>query len=65
MSGGLVTIDGFRADEQVSIIRTGVAEAKESTGLAEVMAALFPVELGRGRRAKTGSKKYGAEWEGH
>jgi hypothetical protein len=65
MSGGFVTIDGFRTDEQGSIIRTGVAEAKESTELAEVTAALFPVELGRGRRAKTGSKKYGAEWEGH
>jgi hypothetical protein len=35
------------------------AETKSTT---EVTTAKLAVELGRGRRAKTGSKKYGAEW---
>jgi len=44
-------------DEQGSVMRVGVAET---------IATELPVEFGRGRRAKTGFKKYyGAEWEGH
>jgi len=51
MSQGSAAINGFAIDEQGSVVRTGVAE--------------LAVKLGRGRRAKTGSKKYGAEREGH
>jgi hypothetical protein len=51
-------------DEQGSVVRTGVAET-DSESTTEVITAELAVELGRGRRAKTGSKRYGAEREGH
>jgi hypothetical protein len=43
-------------------VRTGVAETKSTM---EVITTELAVELGRGRRVKTESKRYGAEWEGH
>jgi hypothetical protein len=62
MSQGSAAINGFAIDEQGSVVRTGVAETESTT---EVITAELAVELGRGRRAKTESKRYGAEWEGH
>jgi hypothetical protein len=62
MSQESAAIDGFAIDEQGSVVRTGVAETESTT---EVITAELAVELGRGRRAKTESKRYGAEWEGH
>jgi hypothetical protein len=49
-----------------SDIPTEAAAVAEAESTTEVMAAAeLPAELGRGHRAKTGSKKYGAEWEGY
>ena len=46
-------------------IPTEAAAVAEAESTTEVMAAAeLPAELGRGHRAKTGSK-YGAEWEGY
>jgi hypothetical protein len=64
MPQGSAAINGFAIDEQGSVVRTGVAET-DSESTTEVITAELAVELGRGRRAKTGSKKYGAEREGH
>jgi hypothetical protein len=50
--------------EQGSIVRTGIAESKEATeGIDKDTTVLLPVEFGRGCHAKTGTKKYGADWE--
>jgi hypothetical protein len=62
MSQGSAAIDGFRIDEQGSVVRTGVVENESTT---EATTPELPIELGCGCQAKTRSKKYGAEWEGH
>jgi hypothetical protein len=51
--------DGYGLDNDGTIVRVGTAEG---TSLIEDKGT---VELGRGHRAKTGSKRYGGEWEGH
>jgi hypothetical protein len=61
MSDGVVSADGFAIDDEGGIIRTGVAEETEG----DEGARASPVELGRGRRTKTGTTKYGSEWEEH
>jgi len=61
MSDGVVSAEGFAIDNEGGIIRTGVAEETERDEGENAS----PVELGRGRRARVGTKKYGAEWEEH
>jgi hypothetical protein len=61
MSDGVVSAEGFAIDDEGGIIRTGVAEETEGDEGENAS----PVELGRGRRARVGTKKYGAEWEEH
>jgi hypothetical protein len=60
---GQLATDANTSDS--SDIPTEAAAAAEAESTTEVMAAELPAELGRGHRAKTGSKKYGAEWEGY
>lgn len=62
MSEGVVVDEGFAIDDHGAIIRTGVAEGLEEV---EEVEKVGPVVLGRGRRAKVGTTKYGAEWEEH
>ena len=62
MSEGVVVDEGFAIDDDGAIIRTGVAEGLEEI---EEVENVGPAVLGRGRRAKVGTKKYGAEWEEH
>lgn len=53
---------GFEAGENGSIVRGGMSEMTE----LEVEKEEVEVKvLGRGRREKTGSTRYGAEWEQH
>ena len=61
MSDGVVSAEGFVIDDEGGIVRTGVAEETEWDEGENAS----PVELGRGRRARIGTKKYGAEWEEH
>jgi hypothetical protein len=61
MAGGSVVDEGFAIDDEGVVVRTGVAEELEAIEVDNNV----PVELGRGRRVKIGSKKYGGEWEGH
>lgn len=61
-------VDGYKLDEEGSIVRTGVAENEEqqaSEGDAEGSDTEPAAELGRGRRVKIGSKRFNAEWEEH
>jgi hypothetical protein len=51
--------NGYGLDNNGTIVRVGTAEG---TSLIEDKGA---IELGRGHRAKTGSKRYRGEWEGH
>jgi hypothetical protein len=51
--------DGYGLDNDGTIVRVGAAEG---TSLIEDKGM---VELGRGHRVKTGSKRYKGEWEGH
>jgi hypothetical protein len=46
-------------------VRTGIAEDVEEIIELEELEVVQSTELGRGRRAKTGSRKYGADWEEH
>ena len=54
---------GFIFGDQGVILRTGTAERLEDVDGEEEDEA--DVELRCGRRTKTGSKRYGAEWEQH
>jgi hypothetical protein len=65
MAGGSVTNKGFAMDGRGVVVRIGAAEELEEIEEAEGVDEIVPVELGRGRRAKVGSKRYGAEWEEH
>ena len=51
--------NGYGLDNDGTIVRVGAAEG---TSLIEDEGM---VELGRGHCVKTGSKRYGGEWEGH
>ena len=65
MAGGSVVDEGFAIDDGGVVVQTGVAEELEAIEEAEKVGNNVLVELGRGRRVKIGSKKYGGEWEGH
>ena len=58
-------VDGYKLDEEGSIVRTGVAENEASEDNAEASVIVPAAELGRGRRVKIGSKRFNAEWEEH
>jgi len=61
-------VDGYKLDEEGSIVRTGVAENEEQQAGeddAEASVIVPAAELGRGRRVKIGSKRFNAEWEEH
>ena len=58
-------VDGYKLDEEGSIVRTGVAENKVGEDDAEASVIVPAAELGRGRRVKIGSKRFNAEWEEH
>jgi hypothetical protein len=62
ISKGIISNKDFTINNHGAIIRTGITEGLEEIEEAENVG---PVVLGRGRRAKVGTKKYGAEWEGH
>jgi hypothetical protein len=62
VSQGSIAVNGFDIDDEGSIMRNGVAEAELTM---KAMVTELQVELGRGRRAKTGSRRYGPEWEGY
>ena len=65
MAEGLV-VDGYKLDEESSIVRTGVAENEEQQASEDdAEASVIAAELGRGRRVKIGSKRFNAEWEEH
>lgn len=68
MSEGVVLKEGFDIDDEGEIVRTGIAEDPEmelEVEKADENVALASVELGRGRRTKIESRKYGADWEEH
>jgi len=65
MSEGIVAKNGFALDSEGNIVRTGIAEDVEEIIELEELEVVQSTELGRGRRAKTGSRKYGADWEEH
>ena len=65
MSEGIVAKNGFALDSEGSIVRTGIAEDVEAIIELEESNVAGPTELGRGRHTKTGSKRYGADWEEH
>jgi hypothetical protein len=59
-------VDGYKLDEESSIVRTGVAENEEQqAGEDDAEASVIAAELGRGRRVKIGSKRFNDEWEEH
>jgi hypothetical protein len=61
-------VDGYKLDEEGSIVRTGVAENEEQQAGeddAEASVIVPAAELGRGRRVKISSKRFKAEWEEH
>jgi hypothetical protein len=61
-------LDGYKLDEEGSIVRTGVAENEEQQAGeddAEASVIVPAAELGRGRRVKISSKRFNAEWEEH
>ena len=60
-------LDGYKLDEEGSIVRTGIAEdSEQQTGDDGESSVILPAaDLGRGRRVKIGSKRYDAEWEEH
>ena len=65
VSGGSVAMEGFKVDDDGSIVRTGVAEETDvvhdepTTGGRDSIVA---VSLGRGHRVKVVSTRYGAAW---
>ena len=59
VSDGRTIDDGYGLDKDGTIVRVGAAEG------ASLIEDKGTVELGRGHRAKTGSKRYGGDWEGH
>ena len=61
MSDGVVSAERFAIDHEGGIVRTGVAEETEGDEGENTS----PVELGHGRHARMGTKKYGTEWEEH
>jgi hypothetical protein len=69
MSGGSVVDDGFAVDDAGGVVRTGVAEdieqVEEGNDLDKLEDEVAREELGRGRRVKQGSKRYGIDWEEH
>jgi hypothetical protein len=68
ISEGTIATPGFETDSAGVIVRNGAAEETEvaEDELKEDVCASGGVSpLGRGRRAKIGSTRYGAEWEGH
>ena len=65
MSDGSIGIEGFGTDESGNIIRTGAAEEFESNAEEDEENVIPPAVLGRGRRSKTESKRYGTDWEEH
>ena len=61
-------INGYKLDEEGSIVRTGVAENEEQQAGeddAEASVIVPAAELGRGCQVKIGSKRFNAEWEEH
>lgn len=56
---------GFLLDGAGGIVRTGAAEILEDVDEEGDLPAALDKQLGRGHRAKTGSTRYGAEWEEH
>lgn len=59
MSEGVVAIAGFGVEDNGVVVRTGVAE-DEAAEIEDIPQA---VVLGRGKRAKQGTTKYGPDWE--
>ena len=51
------------SSQSVDVVRTG--DVEELEGRADEENDLLLVVLGQGRRAKTGSTRYGADWEEH
>ena len=60
VSGGSVVAVRFRIREGGNVVRM-----EELEGHADEENDLLLVVLGRGRRVKTGSTRYGADWEEH
>jgi len=58
-------VDGYKLDEEGSIVRTGVAENEAGEDNAEASVIVPAAELGHGRQVKIGSKGFIAEWEEH
>jgi len=59
-------VNGYKLDEEGSIVRTGVAENEEQQAGeddAEVTVIIPAAELGHGRQVKISSKRFNAEWE--
>jgi len=65
MSEGIVAKNRFALDGEGNIVRTGIAEDVEEIIELEELEVVKSTELGRGHCAKTGSRKYGADWEEH
>ena len=65
MLEGSVGIEGFWVDVRGHITRTGAAEEFKGAMEEGNEIYLLPVVLGRGRCAKTQSKRYGDDWEEH
>ena len=59
ISDGRNIDDGYGLDNDGTIVRVGAAEG------ASLIEDKGMVELGWGHRVKTGSKRYGGDWEGH
>jgi hypothetical protein len=67
MSEGIVAKNRFffALDGKGNIVRTGIAEDVEEIIELEELEVVKSTKLGHGHCAKTGSRKYGADWEEH
>lgn len=65
MLEGIVAKNGSVLDSKGSIVRTGIAEDVEEIIELEELDVVQSTELGCGHHAKTGSRKYRADWEKH
>lgn len=66
MSEGTVAAEGYAINSQGGIARDGIAEDVEAAAdVGNLVFAISEDDLGRGRRAKRESKRYGDDWEGY
>lgn len=66
MSEGCIAADGYAIDAQGVVIRNGISEDAEAAANIDNLAISgLETDLGRGRRLKRESKRYGDDWEGY